>query len=204
MNPASSGQSDTTYYFATQPKLSKVKPYLTILIILTIVSFLGAVAHGSTIQDTNTVGNTGDTNSPAEGKNQSIFADFFKNWLNKGITLTDDGKYTEALQAFDNAFRYYPGEQDLAAKAWGGRARVYDALERYEEALAASNEVINISPKDPKLTASAWVTRGIALRYLGRYEESLEAFNQALVLTPHDTKTIQLRILTLRLMNTNG
>lgn len=172
-----------------------------ILIFIAIISFLGTASHGTEIHTSGIVGNTGDTDNPAQEKNQSIFADFFKNWLNKGLTLADDGKYAEALQAFDNAFRYYPDEQDLPARAWGGRARVYDALEQYDKALMASNEVINLSPDDSRVTTSAWITKGIALRYLGRYEESLEAFDQALVLDPDDTKTRQLRILTLRLMN---
>lgn len=197
-------QSDTTYSYAHQPKLSKMENKILILIFLTIVSFLGTGAHGSEFYNNDTRMNAVDTGHLTDAGNQSLFSDFFKNWLNKGLTLTNDGKYAEALQAFDNAFKYHPGEKNLTARAWGGRARVYDALERYDEALAASNEVLNLSPDDPKLTESAWVTRGIALRYLGRYEESLEAFNQALVLDPGNTRTRQLRIFTLRLMHADG
>lgn len=181
-----------------------MKKNLLILIFLTIVCFLGTGVHGLEIPDTGTIGNTGDPGNLDDGGNQSIFADFFKNWLNKGLALTDDGKYAEALQAFDNAFRYHPSEPDLTARAWEGRASVYDALERYDEALVASNEALNISPDDPNLMASAWVTRGIALRYLGRYEESREAFDEALILDPDNTRTMQLRIFTLRLMNADG
>ena len=181
-----------------------MKKVLLILIFLTIMSFPVTGVHGLEIPDTGTGGNTGEAGTLAGGENQSIFADFFKNWLNKGLALSDDGKYAEALQAFDNAFRYHPSEPDLAARAWEGRARVYDALDRYDEALAASNEALNLSPADPHLTASAWVTRGIALRYLGRYEESRDAFDQALVLEPDNIKTQQLRIFTLRLMNADG
>lgn len=198
------GQSNTLYYEANQRKVSKMKKNLLILTFLTLVGFLGTAAHGSGNYHTDTLGNTTDTGNPANGSHQSIFSDFFKNWLIKGLTYTDDGKYVEALHAFDTAFRYDPGEQDLIARAWGGRARVYDALERYDEALVASDEVIHISPHDLKLTESAWVTRGIALRYLGRYEESLEAFNQALALDPDDTRTRQLRTFTQRLINTHG
>lgn len=166
-------------------------PIYIILVFLTLVSLPGAIVQGSALQNTDTL---------ADGGNQKMFEDFFKNWMNKGLTLTEDGKYAEALEAFDNAFRYHPGEQDLAARAWEGRARVYGALERYDESLFASNEVMNNSPEDTLLMASAWITKGTALRYLGRYEESLEAFDQALVVDPENPKIKQLRILTLRLM----
>jgi tetratricopeptide (TPR) repeat protein len=196
--------SRTTYYYTVQLKLSKMKIPVFILILLVVLSIPGTAAHSSGIHNSDAIGNRTDTGTPADGRNQSLFADFFKNWLEKGLTLTDDGKYAEALQAFDNAFRYYPGEQDLAAKGWAGRARVYDALEQYDEALLASDEAITLSPDDPKLFASAWVTKGIALQHLGRYEGSRDAFDQALLIDPNDTRTRQLRVFTLRLLNADG
>lgn len=136
--------------------------------------------------------------------NPQLFSDFFENWVKKGCMLTEDGKYSEALLAFDNAFKYQTDDKNITAKAWEGRARVYDALERYDQALVASNEVIQSRPADLNLIASAWSTKGVALRHLGRYSESIEAFDQAILLNPDDVRTRQNKIFTLRIMNSGS
>ncbi len=172
-----------------------------ILLFLAMMSITGVAAHASDVQITEILTNDTISRDLVESVDQNIFADFFENWVNKGIALTEDGKYSAALKAFDNAFMYYSDNTSLIAKGWFGRARVYDALERYDEALFASDEVIQISPDDSKLMASAWVKKGVALRNLGRYSESFEAFQTAAELVPDDARTLQQIVFTSRLMN---
>lgn len=61
-------------------------------------------------------------------------------WCDRGAFLSDQGKYDEALLAFDEAIRIDPEYAD----AWNGKGRVLNILGRLDEARDANQQAFNI------------------------------------------------------------
>ena len=97
-------------------------------------------------------------------------------WVNEGVKLAEQGKYSEALRCFDRALEINPKD----AFAWVGKGIVLNGLSRHEEALRCFERALAIDPKD----AAAWNNKGNALRKLGRYSEALRCFETALEIDP--------------------
>ena len=99
------------------------------------------------------------------------------NWINKAKVLSNLERYSEALEASNEAIKLNPN----IAMGWNNKGAALDNLERYSEALEASNEAIRL---DPNL-ALAWYNKGVALNGLGRYTEALEAIDESIKLDPN-------------------
>lgn len=65
-------------------------------------------------------------------------------WGEKGANLFGQGKYDEALQAFDKAIEINP----QLAGAWTGKGYALIALGKYDEAVQAFDKAIEINPND--------------------------------------------------------
>jgi|WetSurMetagenome_2_1015567.scaffolds.fasta_scaffold00586_1 tetratricopeptide (TPR) repeat protein len=96
-------------------------------------------------------------------------------WGNKGADLFGQGKYDEALQAFNKAIEINP----QLAGAWTGKGYGLKALGRYDEAVQAFDKAIEINPQD----ADAWNDKGDTLKALGRTTEADVAYAKAKELT---------------------
>jgi|GEM_PF-540736 len=99
------------------------------------------------------------------------------NFINKANVLINLERYSEALEASDEAIKLAPN----IAMGWNNKGAALDNLERYSEALEASEEAIRL---DPNL-AMAWYNKGVALTGLGRYTEALEAIDKSIKLDPN-------------------
>jgi len=136
-------------------------------------------------------------------------------WYNKGLALKEQGKYDEAIQAYDEAIRLDPnyaeawykkgnaligqGKYDEAiqaydeairldpnyAKAWYNKGTALYSQGKYDEAIEAYDEAIRL---DPKL-AEPWDNKGSALAHQGKYDEAIQAYDEAIRLDPNDAKT---------------
>jgi tetratricopeptide (TPR) repeat protein len=94
-------------------------------------------------------------------------------WRDRGRNLERQGRYEEALAAYEQAIVLAP--QDAAN--WRGKGRVaLGRLGRYEEALAAYAKAVTLAPQD----AANWYNKGVTLGFLGRYEEAVTAYDAAL------------------------
>lgn len=91
--------------------------------------------------------------------------------MNKGYSLTELGRYEEALIAYDRAIAL---DEDNAW-AWSRKGRALRSLHRLEEALACYDRSLSLQPS----YAAAWNGRGIVLDRMNRLEEALEAFEHA-------------------------
>jgi tetratricopeptide (TPR) repeat protein len=80
-------------------------------------------------------------------------------WLNKGNALRDQGKYVEAIQAYDEAIRLDPE----FALAWSNKGISLGKQGKYDEAIKAFDEAIRL---DPNL-AQPWYYKGAVSRHLG-------------------------------------
>jgi tetratricopeptide (TPR) repeat protein len=76
-------------------------------------------------------------------------------WYNKGWALGNQGKYAEAIQAYDEAIRLDPED----AGPWNDKGSALYNLGKYAEAIQAYDEAIRLDPGD----AIAWYNKGSAL-----------------------------------------
>jgi tetratricopeptide (TPR) repeat protein len=99
-----------------------------------------------------------------------------EDWFNKGMNLSDQSKYRDALVAFDKAIELNPQYAD----AWRIKGALLNCLGKYDESLKAWNKVIEIDPQD----AVAWTNKGFSLYGKSEYEEAANVFDMATQLDP--------------------
>ena len=70
-----------------------------------------------------------------------------EDWFNNGSSLIDQGKYNEAIKAFDEAIiKLDPNDPNLAA-VWSNKGTALAILGKYNESIWAYNEAIRLDPK---------------------------------------------------------
>jgi hypothetical protein len=94
-------------------------------------------------------------------------------WLNEGQRLVDLGRYTEALQAYDNGIALSPQWTDL----YYHKGTAYSKLGMIDEAVEAFDKVNEINPKDG-VVAYYWIGR--TLSGAGRYDEAIQAYENSI------------------------
>jgi hypothetical protein len=101
---------------------------------------------------------------------------FARPWNAKGYSLSAEGRYREALDAYEKAIELEPG----FAYAWNGKGYMLGAEGQYPEALAAYRRAIELDPR----FAYPWNGIGSALTAMGQPREALDAYNKAIDLDP--------------------
>ena len=66
-----------------------------------------------------------------------------EDWFNEGNALSSQGKYDEAIKAYDEAIRLDPN----FAKAWNNKGIALYGQGKYDEAIKAYHEAIRLDPK---------------------------------------------------------
>ena len=95
-------------------------------------------------------------------------------WLNEGQRLVDQGRYTEALQAYDNGIALSPQWTDL----YYHKGTAYSKLGMIDEAVEAFDKVNELNPKDG-VVAYYWIGR--TLSGAGRYDEAIQAYESSIL-----------------------
>lgn len=98
-------------------------------------------------------------------------------WKDKGESLYAQGRYEEAIQAYDKVIEMDP----LSPDAWNGKGDAFQKLGKYEEAIEAYDKTIEMDQsyvEDP-LYVHAWNSKGDALSKLGRDEEGRLCYEKA-------------------------
>ncbi|MCD6452588.1 MAG: tetratricopeptide repeat protein [Acidobacteria bacterium] len=98
----------------------------------------------------------------------------------KGMNLSVQGKYKEAIACFRKAIKLKPDY----VKAYFGLGYAYGELGRYQEAIEAYKQAIRLKPDD----AEAHFQLGVAYGELGRWSEAVTAFKEAIRLKPDDAE----------------
>jgi len=96
-----------------------------------------------------------------------------EDWLNAGQGLADQGRYTEALQAYDNGIGLSPQWTDL----YYHKGTAYSKLGMIDEAIGAFDKVNELNPKDG-VVAYYWIGR--TLSGAGRYDEAIQAYENSI------------------------
>lgn len=117
-------------------------------------------------------GNRRQVLNTLKGSNSS-FAD---SAYTKGVLLMREGRFHDALTAFDEAIEVRPGFVD----ALSNRATSLSELKRFEDALEAFDMALAI---DAEHTIS-WNNRANTLAAMKRFEEAVTSYDKALQLSP--------------------
>jgi hypothetical protein len=102
-----------------------------------------------------------------------------EDWQNEGYTLERQGRYEEALAAYEQAIQLDP-----QCDHWNYylKAKLLQELERYEEALAAYEQAIQLNPQ----YAPLYALEAVMFWKLGRYKEVVAASERVIQLDSQD------------------
>ena len=98
-------------------------------------------------------------------------------WLNKGISSYSQGRFSEAIQAYDMSINLNP----QSAEALNNKGVALSHQGKYDEAIQAYDTAINLNPQ----LAEPWGNKGDSLKALLRYDEAIQSYNKAIELNPH-------------------
>ena len=105
-----------------------------------------------------------------------------KTWLYGAKLCLSEGKYDDALEAFDKVLEINPKNESTLF----GKGLALTMLGRYEDALEAFDKVLEINPQNED--TPFW--KGFMLFSLGRYEDALKAYDNALEIHPKNESTL--------------
>jgi tetratricopeptide (TPR) repeat protein len=100
----------------------------------------------------------------------------------KSVDLAESGKYSEALEAADEALALNVTSYVPLIQA--NRAGILVMLKRFEEANAAADAALAIEGNLTSVHSVAWFNKGNALLELGRCDEAKTAYTRATELDP--------------------
>ena len=98
-------------------------------------------------------------------------------WFKKGNDLNKQGKYDQAIKAFDEVIKLDPND----ATAWHNKGMALDDLGEHDEAIECYNKAIRLSPS----LVEAWNGKGCALKKQEKYDEAIKAYDEAIRLKPN-------------------
>lgn len=98
-------------------------------------------------------------------------------WNNKGNALASQGKYDEAIKAFDEAIKLDPS----FTRAWFNKGNALNSQGKYDGAIKIFDEIIKLYPD----FAMAWNNKGNAFATQGKYDEAMKAYDEAIKLDPN-------------------
>lgn len=121
----------------------------------------------------------------------------------QGVALYNQGKYDEAIQAYDKAIRLDPQN----AGAWYNKGIVLYEQGKYNEAINASDKAIECIKLNPilyagrPLAAEVWTNKGVALKRQGKYDEAIQALDKAIELNPNSASDWHKKGMALQALN---
>ncbi len=101
-------------------------------------------------------------------------------WFNRGFILDYQGRYDEAINAYDEAIKLDPNY----AKAWNSKGTILGKQGKFDEAIKCFDEAIRLDPND----AEAWYRKGVTLDKQGNYSDAIMAYDEAIRIDPNDAE----------------
>jgi tetratricopeptide (TPR) repeat protein len=150
-------------------KLSHILAIILALVICVVIYFVALSGHMPLTGSDSSSDPTSQFNSAGALYSQSV-------------DLANAGKYTEALQAADQALAQ--NATSLAPIIQANRAGILVMLGRYEEANAAADIAIAAPGNLTTTWSIAYYNKGDALRHLDRIDEAKAAYAKAAELDP--------------------
>jgi len=100
-----------------------------------------------------------------------------------GVTLQEQGKLDEALEAYKKAVSFKPDY----AEAYYNMGNALQDQGKLDEAIEAYNKALAIKPGN----AEAYNNMGKALQELGKLEDAIEAYNKSLAIKPDYAEAVE-------------
>lgn len=97
-------------------------------------------------------------------------------WYNLGIVLTKQGKFDEAIEAYDYCIAIDPDYNS----AYHNKANTLASIERYKEATSVFQELILLEPENPRIYCSL----GECYEKTEKFEQALEMYNKTISIDP--------------------
>jgi serine/threonine protein kinase len=97
-------------------------------------------------------------------------------WLNEGDAHHNDGRYKEAIAAYDRAIQLDPNDPYV----YYNRGNAYSKLKEYQQAIADYDRAIAFNPNN----ADVYNNRGIAYFGLTEYQQAIADYDRAIALDP--------------------
>lgn len=95
-----------------------------------------------------------------------------KEWNDKAITLDEQGRVHEALEAWNEAIRLDPSY----AEAWYNKGAALSEQDKLDDAFEAWDEAIRLDPN----FIDYWNIKGYRFYIQGRYDEAIRAYSKAI------------------------
>ena len=102
---------------------------------------------------------------------------------NRGVELAEQGKFSEAIAAFNQAIEIYPQYEN----AHNNLGLAFGNLQQYSQAENAFKHALAIDPRN----FETYNNLGIALGSQGKFADAIAAFRQAIQLKPNDPISYQ-------------
>lgn len=102
---------------------------------------------------------------------------------NQGVELAEQGKFPQAIAAFNRAIEIYPTYEN----AHNNLGLALGSQDKFSEAVAAFNRALEINPSN----FETYNNLGIALGSQGKFLEAVAAFNQAIEINPNEPTSYQ-------------
>jgi superkiller protein 3 len=112
----------------------------------------------------------------AQQEKRKEFSAEVKAFFDKGIQLSEQGMYAEAIEQFNGALKIDPRQFGIVERV----AEAYLKLGKSDEAIANYQKAIEMNPTD----ANLYTNMGVALSRAGKTAESQEAFKKAAAMNP--------------------
>lgn len=111
----------------------------------------------------------------------NLRSDFWEGWYERGTALEELGRFSEAIQNYDQALSLYPKREALAT-IWLRRGNAFQyGLGEYDAALACYDRVLQVQPDNAKV----WHHRGDALLYgYHQPDTAISSYRRSLELDP--------------------
>jgi len=97
-------------------------------------------------------------------------------WYNLGIVLTKQGKFEEAIDAYDYCIAIDPDY----TSAYHNKANTLASIEKYPEATIVFKDLVEIEPENPRVYCSL----GECYEKTEKYEQALEMYNKTITIDP--------------------
>lgn len=146
-------------------------------IIFLVIGLIALVGIAAFVLSSLSPGTVTYDNEPqnSEGASNTISA---MDYYNEGVSLYDQGRYSEAIIKFDRSLEIDPTNKE----AWLYKGLSLDDLGRYPEALICYDKAIAIDP----YYVIPWYNKGIILGNQGRYLDSITCFDRVIAIDPKD------------------
>ena len=103
-------------------------------------------------------------------------------WFDVGITLYDQERFSDSVQAYDRAIEINP----QFAEAWNNKGIDLGMLGKYDEAFQAFSTAVTIN----STYAEAWYNMGVIFDFKGDYDSAIQAYSRAIWINPSSQKAL--------------